>query len=77
MSAGSGITHSEFNREPVETRLFQIWIQTDQRGVAPGWGARPFPRDARAGQVRRAGVVRQAQGFERHAHQFPRRLRKP
>ena len=49
-SAGSGITHSEYNREAVETRLFQIWIQTDARGVKPGWGARPFPRDARAGR---------------------------
>jgi len=50
MSAGSGIRHSEYNLEDVETRLFQIWIQTDERGVAPGWGARPFPRDARAGK---------------------------
>lgn len=50
MSAGSGIRHSEYNFEDVETRLFQIWIKTDERGVAPGWGTRPFPRDARAGK---------------------------
>ncbi|WP_221793363.1 pirin family protein [Aquisediminimonas sediminicola] len=50
MSAGSGIIHSEFNRETVPTRLFQIWIQTDELGAAPAWGARPFPKADRAGK---------------------------
>ena len=49
MSAGSGVTHSEFNLEDAETTLFQIWIETDRRGVAPGWGAMPFPKEERAG----------------------------
>jgi redox-sensitive bicupin YhaK (pirin superfamily) len=30
--------------------LFQIWIETDQRGAQPGWGAKPFPKDARDGR---------------------------
>ena len=50
MSAGTGIRHSEYNREDVETTLFQIWIMPDRRGETPGWGARPFPKDDRAGR---------------------------
>jgi quercetin 2,3-dioxygenase len=44
MHAGTGIVHGEFNREDVATRLFQIWIEPDQRGVKPGWSAREFPK---------------------------------
>ncbi len=50
MSAGSGIRHAERNAEPGTTKIFQIWIIPDTRGGAPSWGARPFPRDARAGR---------------------------
>ena len=50
MSAGTGIEHSEHNLESETTKLFQIWIMPDQRGGDPSWGARPFPKDARAGQ---------------------------
>jgi len=49
MSAGTGVTHSEFNLEDEETTLFQIWIETDRRGVKPGWGQMPFPKEAREG----------------------------
>ena len=51
MSAGTGIQHSEFNLEDKETRLFQIWIIPDAQGGEPGWGARPFPRHDRDGQL--------------------------
>jgi redox-sensitive bicupin YhaK (pirin superfamily) len=34
MSAGSGITHAEYNLEPGVTRIFQIWIIPDRRGEA-------------------------------------------
>jgi hypothetical protein len=44
MHAGTGIVHAEYNREPVPTTLFQIWILPDRRGATPGWGARQFPR---------------------------------
>ncbi|MEO7655013.1 MAG: pirin family protein [Sphingomicrobium sp.] len=47
MSAGTGVTHAEFNLEAEETTLFQIWIETDRPGAQPGWGARPFPKDER------------------------------
>ena len=50
MSAGTGVTHAEFNLEEEETTLFQIWIETDRPGAAPGWGAKPFPKDARDGR---------------------------
>lgn len=50
MSAGTGITHSEYNREDVTTRIFQIWIQPTRGGEKPNWGARPFPKGERAGQ---------------------------
>lgn len=50
MSAGTGITHSEFNLEDEATTLFQIWILPDRRGEQPDWGQREFPRANRAGE---------------------------
>ena len=50
MSAGSGVVHAEYNMEDEATTLFQIWIETDQPGVAPGWGMMPFPKAAREGK---------------------------
>ena len=49
MSAGKGVTHAEYNLEDEATTLFQIWIESDQSGVEPGWGAMPFPKDSRDG----------------------------
>jgi redox-sensitive bicupin YhaK (pirin superfamily) len=46
MSAGTGIVHSEYNREDGITRIFQIWIIPARGGEKPGWGARAFPRGA-------------------------------
>jgi redox-sensitive bicupin YhaK (pirin superfamily) len=50
MSAGTGVTHAEYNLEGEETTLFQIWIETDRPGASPSWGAKPFPKDVRDGQ---------------------------
>lgn len=50
MSAGTGVTHSEYNLEDEATDLFQIWIIPDSQGGEPTWGARPFPKGDRAGR---------------------------
>jgi quercetin 2,3-dioxygenase len=50
MSAGSGIRHVEYNREPKTTRIFQIWIEPDKQGGEPSWGAKPFPKSDRSGR---------------------------
>ena len=50
MSAGTGVTHAEYNLEDEDTTLFQIWIQTDRPGAPPAWGAMPFPKENREGQ---------------------------
>jgi redox-sensitive bicupin YhaK (pirin superfamily) len=58
MSAGSGIHHAEYNREPVPTTLFQIWIEPSKGSGEPSWGAKPFPRGDRSGRF-----VTMASGF--------------
>jgi len=50
MSAGSGIRHAEYNREPVPTKIFQIWIEPSVGGGEPSWGAKPFPKGDRSGR---------------------------
>jgi len=49
MSAGTGITHAEYNLEDETTSLFQIWIIPDRRGDQPAWGQREFPKASREG----------------------------
>jgi quercetin 2,3-dioxygenase len=51
MSAGTGITHAEYNlEEDAETTLFQLWIIPDRAGQQPSWGQREFPKGERAGR---------------------------
>jgi redox-sensitive bicupin YhaK (pirin superfamily) len=66
MSAGSGITHAEYNLEDETTRLFQIWIVPTQRGGNPSWGARPFPKGDRSGRF-----VTLASGFAEDGEALP------
>jgi redox-sensitive bicupin YhaK (pirin superfamily) len=41
MAAGTGVEHSEFNPSKTEaTRLLQIWIQPDTKGVTPRYAER-------------------------------------
>ena len=43
MSAGTGVTHAEYNLEDEDTTLFQIWIETDKPGAQPGLGRKAVP----------------------------------
>ena len=53
MSAGSGITHSEFNASPdAPVHFLQIWIQPDRLNIAPGYAQRQFPDGERRGVLR-------------------------
>jgi redox-sensitive bicupin YhaK (pirin superfamily) len=66
MSAGSGVRHSEYNRESEATRIFQIWIEPNTRGGTPSWGAKPFPKGDRSGRF-----VTLASGFADDADALP------
>lgn len=45
MSAGSGITHSEYNLEDKDTNIYQIWIEPRKYGVKPTWDCANFPNN--------------------------------
>jgi hypothetical protein len=49
MSAGTGISHSEHNRDDDPLKLFQIWLLPRHRGGKPRWDSRRFPKTDRAG----------------------------
>jgi hypothetical protein len=53
MSAGTGVTHSEFNHSDREALHFlQIWLKPERKGVEPSYEERHFPADQRQGQLR-------------------------
>ncbi len=72
MSAGTGVSHSEFNASKEESlRLLQIWFHPAERGTEPGYEERHFTPEQRRNALRliaspdgREGSVRVGQDVD-------------
>jgi redox-sensitive bicupin YhaK (pirin superfamily) len=51
MSAGTGLTHSEFNRAEGPVLFYQIWIQPGAKGLEPSYDQRSYEATAWKNQV--------------------------
>ena len=53
MSAGTGITHSEFNPSQTEpVHLYQIWLFPGEKGIEPSYEQKRFPVSEQQNQLR-------------------------
>ena len=63
MSAGTGVTHSEFNSSKKESvHLLQIWIFPDQKGLKPGYEQKMFDAEGKRNHLRLIVSPNGAQG---------------
>jgi redox-sensitive bicupin YhaK (pirin superfamily) len=53
MSAGTGVTHSEFNASKTEpVHLYQIWMFPEKQGFQPAYGQKNFSEGEKRGKLR-------------------------
>jgi redox-sensitive bicupin YhaK (pirin superfamily) len=75
MSAGTGVTHSEFNASKTEpVHLYQIWMFPENQGLKPAYDQKNFTQAEKRGRLRliaspdgRDGAVKIRQNNELYA----------
>jgi quercetin 2,3-dioxygenase len=66
MSAGRGVQHSEFNGSQTQpVHFLQIWIQPNERGIAPGYEEKHFTAAEKRGRLRLIASPDASQGSVR------------
>ncbi|HMV17067.1 MAG TPA: pirin family protein [Zoogloea sp.] len=62
MTAGTGVTHSEFNDAAETTHFLQIWLLPARRNLPPGYAQRTFPEADKRGRLARIAAPDGADG---------------
>lgn len=63
MSAGTGVTHSEFNHSKSQTVHFlQIWLLPAKEGLSPSYEQKRFPDEEKRGKLRQVASPDGAEG---------------